>query len=62
MKSGWFVKCTGLYYRICRLQDVEKPEGGTDVLDVVYENKAEAKKMADEMNREEAERFWRGCK
>ena len=62
MKSGWFVKRSGLYYRIYRLQDVEKPEGGADVLDVVYENRAEAEKMADDMNKEECERFWRGWK
>ena len=65
MKSEWRVStnyCGGVKsFQVYRLRDVEKTDegGNREYKDGVYSSKDEAKKAADEANKEECETFWR---
>ena len=65
MKSGWKVStnyCSDLrLYQVYRLRDTNKPDegGNREYKDKVYYNKDEAKKAANEANKEECETFWK---
>ena len=59
MKSGWLVRHAAKY-EVYRLKDALEPDGETEI-DSEHEKRDDAVARAKELNRQEAERFWRGC-
>lgn len=67
MKSEWKVStnyCGDMKsFHVYRLKDIEKSDDvdNREYKNQVYYKKDEAKKAAAEANKEDAERFWKGC-
>ena len=65
MKSEWRVStnyvCGGKEYQVYRLLDVDKTdEGGNREYDnTIFTSKDKAVELANDLNKEEAENFWR---
>ena len=59
MKSGWMVRHR-YTYEVYRLKDAQDTEGEVEVYEV-YEKRNDALYKAKELNKEAAERFWKGC-
>ena len=60
MKSGWFIRRSGLVYEVYRLKDATDPESEVEI-ESTFSNRDNAIDRAKELNKQAAERYWRGC-
>ena len=60
MKSGWLVRERYLIYEVYRLKDATDTEGEVEI-ESRFSRRDDAIDRAKELNKHEAERFWRGC-
>ena len=64
MKSGWLVSADFIHtkYKVYRLKDVlGEDQSDNQEVEGLYDTRAEAVARAKELNKDDAEHFWRGC-
>ena len=63
MKSEWRVTTNytvgGKSFQVYRLMDLNDPDGEVEFAGPLYRNKDVAKREADNLNKRDAERFWK---
>ena len=64
MKSGWLVQSDFIHtkYKVYRLKDaLGNDQSDNQEVEGLYDTRDEAVERAKELNKQDAERFWKGC-